>query len=204
MGYLYAIDKEKKDSLNRHMNLLDEKLMYGTLYSIYKRALQKALQSKSKSLCLIGILKNFANDNSEPDSKSEESDEVHEILWLGQGMELPTVLMFVVKHQKNGIKCKNRDEIDDMIRNYLATPYYLCKIQTIRPRSSVPREDSTLPFPILPVIRSVDPTLEISVNASAQRKEANEITITEKKSSNSSRFTTLHQILSFDMIHIQK
>lgn len=78
VGYLCAIDKEKEDSLNCRMNLLDEKLMYGTLHGTYKRALRKALQSKSKSLRLIGILENFANDDSEPESESEESDEVHE------------------------------------------------------------------------------------------------------------------------------
>ncbi|RIA96243.1 hypothetical protein C1645_733438 [Glomus cerebriforme] len=77
VGYLYVIDKEKKDFLNWHMNFLDEKLMYSTLYGTYKRALQKALQLKSKLLCLIGILKNFANNDSESESESEESDEVY-------------------------------------------------------------------------------------------------------------------------------
>jgi hypothetical protein len=48
--YLCAIDKEKEDSLNQRMNLLDEKLMYGNLHGMYRRALQKALQSKLKSL----------------------------------------------------------------------------------------------------------------------------------------------------------
>ncbi|RIA93415.1 hypothetical protein C1645_819386 [Glomus cerebriforme] len=77
MGHLCAIDKEKEDSLNWCMNLLDKKLMYGTLHSIYKRALRKALQSNLKLLHLIRILKNFANDNSESESESEESNEVH-------------------------------------------------------------------------------------------------------------------------------
>jgi len=78
VGYLCTIDKEKEDSLNQRMNLLEEKSMYGTLHGTYKRALQKALQSKSKSLRLIGILEDFANDGSEPESESEESDEAHE------------------------------------------------------------------------------------------------------------------------------
>lgn len=73
--YLSAIDKEREDSLDRRMNLLDEKLMYGTLHGTYKKALQKALQSKSKSLRLIEILEDFANDDSEPESESEGSDE---------------------------------------------------------------------------------------------------------------------------------
>src|ERR1700722_12114013 len=64
----------------------------------------------------------------------------------------------------NKIKSKSKAEVDDIIRNYLATPYNLRDIQTIRLRSSVPRDGST-PSP-LPAIRSADPILEISVNAS--------------------------------------
>ncbi|GES90527.1 hypothetical protein GLOIN_2v1766467 [Rhizophagus clarus] len=87
----------------------------------------------------------------------------------------------------NKIKSKSRTEIDDIIRNYLATPYNLCDIQTIRPRSSAPREDSTPredltpPLPTFPAIHSADPILEISVNASAQRKAADEIKIAKKR-----------------------
>uniref|UniRef100_U9UP03 Uncharacterized protein n=1 Tax=Rhizophagus irregularis (strain DAOM 181602 / DAOM 197198 / MUCL 43194) TaxID=747089 RepID=U9UP03_RHIID len=81
----------------------------------------------------------------------------------------------------NKIKIKSRPEIDDMIRNYLATPHNLCNMQTIRPLPSAPREDSHPPLPTLPAIRSADPILEISVNASAQRKAVNEIKIAEKK-----------------------
>jgi len=47
------------------MNLLDEKIMYDTLHEIYKKALRKALQSKTNSLCLIEILENFINEDSE-------------------------------------------------------------------------------------------------------------------------------------------
>ena len=56
------------------MNLLDEKIMYSTLHGIYKKALQKALQTKSSSLRLIEILKDFANK----DSKSEEEKELND------------------------------------------------------------------------------------------------------------------------------
>ena len=54
------------------MNLLDEKLMYGTLHGTYKRALQRALQAKSKSLHLIEILEDFANESSESEDESDE------------------------------------------------------------------------------------------------------------------------------------
>jgi len=57
------------------MKLLDEKVMYGTLHETYKKALQKALQTKSKSLRLIEILEAFANENSESEPEDEESDE---------------------------------------------------------------------------------------------------------------------------------
>ncbi|PKY33335.1 hypothetical protein RhiirB3_452149, partial [Rhizophagus irregularis] len=86
-----------------------------------------------------------------------------------------------VAKEWNKIKIKSRPEIDDMIRNYLATPHNLCNMQTIRPLPSAPREDSHPPLPTLPAIRSADPILEISVNASAQRKAVNEIKIAKKK-----------------------
>ena len=79
----------------------------------------------------------------------------------------------------NEIKSKSKSEIDEIIRNYLATPYNLYDIQTMRPRRLILREESTPPSP--PVIRTVDPVIEIPVNGSAQRKAANEISIAEKK-----------------------
>ena len=51
-GYIYAINKEKMDLSEHWMNVLDEKIMYGTLHGIYKKALKKALQTKLKSLRL--------------------------------------------------------------------------------------------------------------------------------------------------------
>ena len=56
------------------MNLLDEKMMYGTLHGTYKRALQKALQTKSRSLRLIEILEEFADENSEFEDKGSNED----------------------------------------------------------------------------------------------------------------------------------
>ena len=54
------------------MNLLDQKLIYGTLHGTYKRALQKALKTKSKSLRLIEILEDFANENSGDEDEDDE------------------------------------------------------------------------------------------------------------------------------------
>ncbi len=57
------------------MNLLDEKIMYSILYGIYKKALWKALQSKTNSLCLIEILENFVNEDSKFESEDERISE---------------------------------------------------------------------------------------------------------------------------------
>ena len=93
-----------------------------------------------------------------------------------------TVLMFVTKQRKNGIKLKkNMIEIDEIIRQYLATQFSLYDIQTMRFRHPVPREDIEDTTPPLPTIRSTEPTPEIPVNASAQKKTSNEIEIAEKK-----------------------
>jgi hypothetical protein len=78
----------------------------------------------------------------------------------------------------NKIKRKDKPEIDDIIKDYLATPYNLCNIQTMRSISSRSREKS---LPNLSMIRIVDPVPEISVNASSQKKAANKIQIAEKK-----------------------
>ena len=74
ISYLSAIDKEKEDLLDRRMNLLDEKVMYSTLHGTYKRALQKALQTKSRSLRLIEILEEFADEDSEFEDEGSNED----------------------------------------------------------------------------------------------------------------------------------
>src|SRR5436305_12357229 len=66
-NHLCPIDKKKEDFLKEQMNLLDERLMYGNLYGTYKKALQKALQKKSRLLRLIGILEEFTNLASSED-----------------------------------------------------------------------------------------------------------------------------------------
>ena len=76
VNYLCPIDKEKEDFLKERMNLLDKKLMYGNLHGTYKKALQKALQKKSRSLRLIGILEEFNNlESSEDEDDEDESEE---------------------------------------------------------------------------------------------------------------------------------
>ena len=57
------------------MNLLDEKIMYGNLHETYKKALQKVLKTKSRSLRLIEVLEAFANEDSESEDEAKELDE---------------------------------------------------------------------------------------------------------------------------------
>ncbi|CAJ0835274.1 1278_t:CDS:2 [Entrophospora sp. SA101] len=88
----------------------------------------------------------------------------------------------------NRIKKKSTTEIDEIIRRYLITQFNLYDIQTMRPRYPIPREDLT---PLPTTIRLVEPTPEIPVNAAAQKKVANGITIAEKK------LTEFEQIYNF-------
>jgi len=78
----------------------------------------------------------------------------------------------------NEIKKKDKTEIDDIIRGYLATPYNLCDIQTVRSKSFRSREES---LQNLFTFHTVITVRKISVNASAQKKAANEIQKAEKK-----------------------
>ncbi|PKC10142.1 hypothetical protein RhiirA5_498690 [Rhizophagus irregularis] len=80
----------------------------------------------------------------------------------------------------NSIKKRSIDEIDNIIRNYMATPINLYDIQSIRYKHSVPIEKSnSLPSPT--TIHSVDPLPEIPANASAQKSAANAIQMAEKQ-----------------------
>ncbi|CAG8795113.1 2440_t:CDS:1, partial [Racocetra persica] len=79
----------------------------------------------------------------------------------------------------NNVKKKNIEEINEIIRNYMATPLNLYDIQTIKYKRSVPATESCPPP--LPTVNSVDPLSEIPANASAQKKAADEIMIAEKK-----------------------
>ncbi|CAG8837527.1 8309_t:CDS:2, partial [Gigaspora margarita] len=49
MTYLCAIDKEKIDLTEKRTNIYEQKVLYSTLHGMYKKALQKALQTKSNS-----------------------------------------------------------------------------------------------------------------------------------------------------------
>ncbi|CAB5203025.1 unnamed protein product [Rhizophagus irregularis] len=84
-NYLCAIDKKKQDSLEQRMNILDKKIMYGNLHGTYKKALQKALQKKSRSLRLIEILENFTNEDSSEDEVESDDESEEELGDVGNG-----------------------------------------------------------------------------------------------------------------------
>jgi hypothetical protein len=78
------------------MNLLDEKIMYGNLHGTYKKALQKALQTKSRSLRLIEVLEAFTNENSE----SEDEDEDEELNEESSGSDKENINVFQLRNPK--------------------------------------------------------------------------------------------------------
>ena len=78
----------------------------------------------------------------------------------------------------NNIKKKSVD-INDIIRNYMATLINLYDTQSMRYKHSVPIEKPT-PSPLPSSIHSVDPLPEIPANASAQKRTADTTQIAEK------------------------
>ena len=87
--------------------------MYDNLHGTYKQALQKALQSKLKSLRLIGILEDFANENSK-NSKSKDDKENINVFQLknpkvrrGKGRPVG-VKRYKASHEDQGKKTKQQ------------------------------------------------------------------------------------------------
>src|SRR3990170_563986 len=73
---------------------------------------------------------------------------------------------------------KSAIEIDNIIKEYITTPIHPYNITTIRANRPKPILETVSP---LPIISPVEPILEISKNATAQRKIVEEIKITEEK-----------------------
>ena len=71
VSYLSNFDQTEKDIYEERLGVLEQKLIYGKLHGIYKKALQKALQNNHKTQQLIDLLQKFAeekdsNDLSDP------------------------------------------------------------------------------------------------------------------------------------------
>ncbi|CAG8746726.1 3977_t:CDS:2, partial [Dentiscutata erythropus] len=79
----------------------------------------------------------------------------------------------------NKIKTKSVEEINNIIKAYLTTPFNLYNIQTMKLRNFVPKENLA---PSHSTIYSVeDPVSEIPPNAVAQKNAANAIETAKKK-----------------------
>ncbi|RIB22665.1 hypothetical protein C2G38_2173344 [Gigaspora rosea] len=67
---------EKFINKSKSLNLAQQKIVYGKLHRAYKKAVQKVLQSKTKSQQLIELLQDFTKtNNEESDEESEMSEE---------------------------------------------------------------------------------------------------------------------------------
>ncbi|CAG8683705.1 13981_t:CDS:2 [Gigaspora margarita] len=68
----------EKDFLQENLSLLEQKLIYGTLHGTYKKAISKALQSKSESDRLLKLLEDFVQERDQSEdsfSDNNHSDE---------------------------------------------------------------------------------------------------------------------------------
>ncbi|CAG8816471.1 1953_t:CDS:1, partial [Racocetra fulgida] len=77
--YLYLFKEERADFREENLTTLDQKIIYGKLHGMYKKALNKVLQNKSRSQELINLLQGFAEDGDNDDSsdldEGQESDD---------------------------------------------------------------------------------------------------------------------------------
>ncbi|CAG8559577.1 4530_t:CDS:2, partial [Racocetra fulgida] len=70
--YLSVFDQTETDFYEENLTVLEQKIVYGRLHRIYKKALHKALQD-NKSQQLINLLEEFVEIESDKSSDSEES-----------------------------------------------------------------------------------------------------------------------------------
>ncbi|CAG8690865.1 1530_t:CDS:2, partial [Cetraspora pellucida] len=73
--YLY-LKQEKSNFQAENLTTLEQKMMYGNIHGIYKKALHKALQNKTKSQYLIKLLENFVEDDNDKQYKLDDSQEI--------------------------------------------------------------------------------------------------------------------------------
>ncbi|CAB5299106.1 unnamed protein product [Rhizophagus irregularis] len=73
IDYLCAYGQDK-DFLEEGLNTYQQRLVYGELHGMYKKALHKALQNKSSSQQLIDLLKEFTEETDEPSEDENFSD----------------------------------------------------------------------------------------------------------------------------------
>jgi hypothetical protein len=72
---LCLFNQNNSEFCEERLTVIEQKLIYGKLHEIYKKALNKALQSNSKSQQLINLLQEFTEDR---DSDSDESYDINQ------------------------------------------------------------------------------------------------------------------------------
>ncbi|CAG8814505.1 25909_t:CDS:2, partial [Gigaspora margarita] len=75
-AYLCAFNQDNRNFLEESLSLLQQRKVYGELYSIYKKALNKVLKSQTKSQQLIDLLQEFTEKIELSENSSEDSSEV--------------------------------------------------------------------------------------------------------------------------------
>ncbi|CAG8662943.1 35463_t:CDS:2, partial [Racocetra persica] len=76
INYLCAFQQANRDFLEESLNSSQQKMLYEKLHGMYKKAIQKALQSKVKSQQLIKLLQDYTEKSNEV--SEEETEEAKE------------------------------------------------------------------------------------------------------------------------------
>ncbi|GBC31701.2 hypothetical protein GLOIN_2v1839091 [Rhizophagus irregularis DAOM 181602=DAOM 197198] len=125
--YLCLFDQNNNDYCEERLTVLEQRIVYGKLHGVYKKALNKALQTTSKSEQLISLLQEFADDKNDDDetdseefyqyddtSDKENFDPSIPLLqkWRGKGRPLGTKnlsqhVKYLVLKQKHNVDVKN-------------------------------------------------------------------------------------------------
>ncbi|PKY39854.1 hypothetical protein RhiirA4_528674 [Rhizophagus irregularis] len=77
---LCLFNRNNREIDEERLTILEQKITYGKLHGMYKKALNKALQSNSKSEQLINLLQNFAEEEESNPSDSDELELQQEII----------------------------------------------------------------------------------------------------------------------------
>ncbi|POG63074.1 hypothetical protein GLOIN_2v1784566 [Rhizophagus irregularis DAOM 181602=DAOM 197198] len=77
---LCLFNRNNREIDEERLTILEQKITYGKLHRMYKKALNKALQSNSKSEQLINLLQNFAEEEESNPSDSDELELQQEII----------------------------------------------------------------------------------------------------------------------------
>ena len=72
---LCLFDQNNTEFCKERLTVVEQKLVYGKLHGMYKKALNKALGSNSRSEQLINLLQEFAEDDG---MDSDESNEINQ------------------------------------------------------------------------------------------------------------------------------